>query len=68
MARTKITDADLGTPHIVAPAVGTAAALFAEAAHPERIAGVIVGTGGPAVSLQLGEPLASWRPPIPRAV
>jgi pimeloyl-ACP methyl ester carboxylesterase len=55
-----ITDADLGTPHIVAPDVGTAAALFAAAAHPERIASVIVGTGGAAVPIQLGEPLASW--------
>jgi pimeloyl-ACP methyl ester carboxylesterase len=55
-----IAEADLGTPHIVAPDVGTSAALFAAAAHPERIAGVIVGTGGAAVPLQLGEPLRSW--------
>jgi pimeloyl-ACP methyl ester carboxylesterase len=55
-----ITDADLGTPHIVAPDVGTAAALFAAAAHPEQIASVTVGTGGAAVPIQLGEPLASW--------
>ncbi len=55
-----ISEADLGTPHIVAPDVGTAAALFAAAAHPERIASVIVGTGGAAVPIQLGEPLASW--------
>jgi pimeloyl-ACP methyl ester carboxylesterase len=55
-----IAEADLGTPHIVAPDVGTSAALFAAAAHPERIASVIVGTGGTAVPLQLGEPLASW--------
>ena len=55
-----IVEADLGTPHIVAPDVGTSAALFAAAAHPERIAGVIVGTGGAAVPLQLGEPLKSW--------
>jgi pimeloyl-ACP methyl ester carboxylesterase len=55
-----IAEADLGTPHIVAPDVGTSAALFAAAAHPERIAGVIVGTGGAAVPLQLGEPLESW--------
>ena len=33
-----IAEADLGTPHIVAPDVGTSAALFAAAAHPERIA------------------------------
>jgi pimeloyl-ACP methyl ester carboxylesterase len=55
-----IAEADLGTPHIVAPDVGTSAALFAAAAHPERVAGVIVGTGGAAVPLQLGEPLKSW--------
>ena len=55
-----ISEADLGTPHIVAPDVGTSAALFAAAAHPERIATVIVGTGGAAVPMQLGEPLASW--------
>ncbi len=55
-----IVEADLGTPHIVAPDVGTSAALFAAAAHPERIASVIVGTGGAAVPIQLGEPLKSW--------
>ena len=55
-----IAETDLGTPHIVAPDVGTSAALFAAAAHPERLATVIVGTGGAAVPLQLGEPLASW--------
>jgi pimeloyl-ACP methyl ester carboxylesterase len=55
-----IAEADLGRPHIVGPDVGTAAALFAAAAHQERIASVIVGTGGAAVPLQLGEPLASW--------
>ncbi|HEY6396013.1 MAG TPA: alpha/beta hydrolase [Solirubrobacteraceae bacterium] len=55
-----IVEADLGRPHIVAPDVGTSAALFAVAAHPERLAGVIVGTGGAAVPIQLGEPLRSW--------
>ncbi len=55
-----IDEADLGTPHIVGPDVGTAAALFAAAAHAERIASIIVGEGGAAVPLQLGEPLASW--------
>jgi len=55
-----IVEAGLGRPHIVAPDVGTSAALFAAAAHPERIASVIVGTGGAAVPLQLGEPLRSW--------
>jgi pimeloyl-ACP methyl ester carboxylesterase len=55
-----ITEVDLGRPHIIAPDVGTSAALFAAAAHPERIASVTVGTGGAAVPLQLGEPLRSW--------
>jgi pimeloyl-ACP methyl ester carboxylesterase len=55
-----IAEVDLGRPHIVAPDVGTSAALFAAAEHPERVASVIVGTGGAAVPLELGEPLASW--------
>ena len=55
-----IAEAELGRPHIVGPDVGTSAALFAAAAHPERIAGVIVGTGGAAIPLELGEPLKSW--------
>jgi pimeloyl-ACP methyl ester carboxylesterase len=55
-----IAEVDLGRPHILGPDVGTSAALFAAASHPERIASVIVGTGGAAVPLQLGEPLASW--------
>jgi pimeloyl-ACP methyl ester carboxylesterase len=55
-----IAETGLGRPHILAPDVGTSAALFAAAAHPERIARVIVGTGGAAVPLQLGEPLRSW--------
>jgi pimeloyl-ACP methyl ester carboxylesterase len=58
---TKVIDeAELRVPHIVAPDVGTAAALFAAATHPERITSLVVGTGGTAVPLQLGEPLASW--------
>jgi pimeloyl-ACP methyl ester carboxylesterase len=55
-----IKDADLGRPHIVAPDVGTAATLFAAAEHPEQIAGIVVGAGGVAVPIELGEPLASW--------
>ncbi len=71
-----IVEADLGTPHVVAPDVGTSAALFASAAHPGRIASVITGSGGAAVPLQLGEPLRSrvldpdldqWRKVDPRA-
>jgi pimeloyl-ACP methyl ester carboxylesterase len=55
-----VAEAELGRPHLVAPDVGTSAALFAAAASPERFAGVVVGTGGAAVPLELGEPLASW--------
>ncbi|HME01838.1 MAG TPA: alpha/beta hydrolase [Solirubrobacteraceae bacterium] len=55
-----VAEVDIGVPYVVAPDVGTSAALFAAAAHPERFASVIVGTGGAAVPLQLGEPLASW--------
>jgi pimeloyl-ACP methyl ester carboxylesterase len=55
-----IAEADLGTPHIVGPDVGTSAALFAAAAHPERFASLIVGSGGAAVPIQLGERLTSW--------
>jgi len=55
-----IAEAGLGRPHLVGPDVGTSAALFAAAAHPERIASVVVGTGGAAIPLELGEPLKSW--------
>jgi pimeloyl-ACP methyl ester carboxylesterase len=55
-----IDKAGLGRPHVIAPDVGTSAALFTTAAHPERIASVVVGTGGAAVPIQLGEPLRSW--------
>jgi pimeloyl-ACP methyl ester carboxylesterase len=53
-------EAGLGTPHVVAPDVGTSAALFAAAVDPGRFASVTVGTGGAAVPLQLGDPLKSW--------
>jgi pimeloyl-ACP methyl ester carboxylesterase len=55
-----VTEAGLERPHLVAPDVGTSAALFAAAAHPESFASVTAGTGGAAVPLQLGEPLRSW--------
>src|SRR3954467_12720128 len=55
-----IVEAELDTPYLVAPDVGTSAALFAAAAHADRLAGLVVGTGGTAVPLELGEPLASW--------
>jgi len=47
-------------PHIVGPDVGTAAALFAAAAHPDRFLSLVVGTGGAAVPIQVGEPLREW--------
>jgi pimeloyl-ACP methyl ester carboxylesterase len=52
--------AELGKPHIVAPDVGCAAALFAAAAHPNLIASLIIGEGGAAIPIDLGEPLRSW--------
>jgi pimeloyl-ACP methyl ester carboxylesterase len=54
-----VAEAGLGRPHIVAPDVGTSAALFAAAAHPELFASAVVGSGGAAVPLELGEPLRS---------
>jgi pimeloyl-ACP methyl ester carboxylesterase len=54
-----VAEVGLGRPHIVAPDVGTSAALFAAATHPELFASVTVGSGGVAVPLQLGEPLRS---------
>jgi pimeloyl-ACP methyl ester carboxylesterase len=47
-------------PHIVGPDVGTAAALFAAAAHPSRFLSLVVRTGGTAVPIQLGDPLREW--------
>ncbi|WP_185759494.1 alpha/beta fold hydrolase [Kribbella jejuensis] len=55
-----IKDLGLDRPYVVAPDVGTAAALFAAADHPGQLAGVVVGAGGVAVPLQLGDPLRSW--------
>jgi pimeloyl-ACP methyl ester carboxylesterase len=50
----------LRKPHVIAPDVGTAAALFAAAAHPGRFLSLIVGSGGSAVPIQLGDPLREW--------
>jgi pimeloyl-ACP methyl ester carboxylesterase len=47
-------------PHIVGPDVGTSASLFAAAAQPGRFLSLVIGTGGAAVPLQLGEPLREW--------
>ena len=44
----------LNTPHIVAPDVGTPAALFAAALHPGKLRSLVVGSGGTAYPLQVG--------------
>jgi pimeloyl-ACP methyl ester carboxylesterase len=41
-------------PHVVAPSIGTPAALFAAARHPGRLRSLVVGSGAAAVPLQLG--------------
>ncbi|MGH3254393.1 MAG: alpha/beta fold hydrolase [Streptosporangiaceae bacterium] len=41
-------------PHIVAPGIGTAAALFAAARHQGRLRSLVVGSGAAAVPLQVG--------------
>jgi pimeloyl-ACP methyl ester carboxylesterase len=55
-----VAELGLQRPHIVAPDVGTSAALFAAATHTQLFASMTVGTGGAAVPLELGEPLRSW--------
>jgi len=50
----------LGRPHVIGPDIGTAAALFAAAAHPDRLRSLVVGSGGSAVPLQLGSQLKDW--------
>ena len=47
----------LAHPHVVGPDVGTAAVLFAAAAQPGRFLSLIVGSGGTAVPIQLGDSL-----------
>ena len=54
-----IAETDLGRPHVVGPDVGTSAVLSVAAADPELMASATVGSGGAAVPLELGEPLAS---------
>jgi pimeloyl-ACP methyl ester carboxylesterase len=72
-----VDEADLGKPHVVAPDVGTSAALFAAAARPDLFASVTIGSGAAAVPLELGEPLRSrvldddldaWRRKDPREI
>src|SRR5262245_61246668 len=50
----------LEKPHLVGPDIGTSAALFAAAAHPGRFLSLVVGSGGAAVPIQLGDPLREW--------
>jgi pimeloyl-ACP methyl ester carboxylesterase len=53
-----ITKLGLGTPHLVAPDVGTSAALFLAARHPDAVASLVVGGGGSAVPLDVTGVLA----------
>src|SRR5262249_15003518 len=50
----------LGRPHLVGPDVGASAALFAATSSPGSVASVIVGGGGVAMPIELGEPLRGW--------
>ena len=50
----------LDHPHLVGPGTGTAAALFAAAAYPERLRSLVVGSGAAAVPLDLGGLLKDW--------
>jgi pimeloyl-ACP methyl ester carboxylesterase len=50
----------LKQPHVVGPDVGTGASLFAAALYPDRFRSLVVGAGGTAVPLQLGDPLKEW--------
>ena len=57
----RVTDAfHLDHPHIIGPDVGTQAALFAAATAPGHFLSFVVGSGGTAVPLQLGDPLREW--------
>jgi pimeloyl-ACP methyl ester carboxylesterase len=55
-----VDECELRRPHLVAPDVGTSAALFAAADSPGVVASVVVGSGGVAVPIALGEPLKGW--------
>lgn len=55
-----IVECGLGRPHIVAPDIGTAAALFAASARPVEVASVVVGSGATAVPIELGGALEGW--------
>ncbi len=55
-----IDDFGLGGAHLVAPDIGTSAALFAAASRPGLLTSVTVGSGGAAVPVQLSGPLEEW--------
>ena len=50
----------LDHPHLVGPGTGTAAALFAAAAYPDRLRSLVVGSSAAAVLLELGGLLKDW--------
>ena len=59
----------LDHPHLVGPGTGTAAALFAAAAYPDRLRSLVVGSGAAAVPLAAGRPAQGLgRGPRPRGV
>jgi len=55
---TLITEWELGSPHLLAPDVGTSAALFLAARHPESVASLMVGSGATAYPLDVSGALA----------
>ncbi len=50
----------LERPHVVGPDVGTSAALFAAALHPERLRSLVVGGGVAKYPFEIGEVLQEW--------
>jgi len=50
----------LEQPHAVGPDIGTGALLFAAALYPGRFRSLVVGSGGAAFPLQLGNVLKDW--------
>jgi pimeloyl-ACP methyl ester carboxylesterase len=53
-----IAELELGTPHLVAPDVGTSAALFLAARHPDALRSLVVGGGAAAYPLEVTGALA----------
>ena len=51
---------ELESPHAVGPDIGTGALVFAAASHPGRFRSLVVGSGGSAYPLQLGNVLKDW--------